>query len=82
MKPLTDRQREVYDFICGFIANYLHPPSAREIAGAFHFASPMGAHGHIRRLEKKGWLKQDEKLSRVETVLFPDNERTEAGDGV
>ena len=40
MKTLTDRQREILDFIKGFIKDHKYPPTIREIAGNFSISVP------------------------------------------
>jgi len=62
-KPLTDRQQEIYDYICRRIASGL-PPTVREIGEEFAIRSPNGVMCHIKALEKKGWIVRGRSLSR------------------
>lgn len=67
MKGLTIRQREVYEFIEGFI-RHKYPPTVRELAG--HFAiSVRGAYDHLKALKKKGFIRWDEGRSRSIELL-------------
>jgi repressor LexA len=68
MKELTQRQREVLDFITRYIRNYAYPPTIREIGD--HFAiSVKGAYDHVEALRKKGFVRLGNKRSRTIEVL-------------
>lgn len=68
MKGLTIRQREVLEFIDGFIQRHKYPPTVRELAG--HFAiSLRGAYDHLKALNKKGFIRWGEGRSRAIEVL-------------
>ena len=54
---LTDRQREVLDFIQAFTEAHGVPPTVREIGGRFH-VTPRAAFDHLRALERKGYLRR------------------------
>jgi repressor LexA len=51
---LTDKQREIYDFIRAKIEKQGFPPTVREIGEAFEIQSPNGVMCHLKALEKKG----------------------------
>ena len=53
---LTDRQREVLDYIRTHIQEWGVPPSRAEIARALGFAFASAADTHLKALERKGWL--------------------------
>ena len=55
-RPLTERQKKVLEFIRQHAVAHGCPPTAREICGAFRFASPHAATGYLRALERKGYL--------------------------
>jgi repressor LexA len=68
MKGLTMRQREVLEFLNGFIEQHKYPPSVRELAS--HFAiSLRGAYDHLKALRKKGFVRWSEGRSRAMEVL-------------
>jgi len=53
---ITDRQKEILDFIGAFQAREGFPPSIREICRALGLASPGSLIRHLRVLETKGLL--------------------------
>jgi len=74
MKALTNRQKEVYQFIRGFIRSNRYPPTIREIAGNFRL-SVRGSYDHVKALEKKGFLRCHGNRSRaLELVGEPDEQ--------
>ena len=54
---LTKRQREILDYITGFIDQSGYAPSIREIGDHFGLSSPATIHVHVDNLKKKGFLK-------------------------
>src|SRR5436309_218191 len=50
---LTERQREIYEFIREKIENRGYGPTVREIGQAFRIKSPNGVMCHLKALEKK-----------------------------
>ena len=73
MKTLTNRQREILDFIKDFIKNHKYPPTIREIAGNFAI-SVKGAYDHVKALEKKEQIKCDLGRSRAIEIIEDDPE--------
>ena len=53
---LTDRQREVFDYICDVIREESRPPTVREISDHFGFRSPKAASDHLAALERKDYI--------------------------
>lgn len=71
---LTSRQREIFDFVRTFIKERGYPPSVREIGEYFHIY-PRAAFDHLKALEKKGYLRRRESMSRgLEILVFQGNE--------
>jgi len=62
--PLTKRQREVLDFIAGFVDENGYCPSYEEIARGLELASLATVHKHISVLETKSYLKRGFNQSR------------------
>lgn len=62
---LTDRQREILDFITRSIAKRGYPPTLREIGSHFGIKSTNGVNDHLRALEKKGYLQREDLKSRA-----------------
>ncbi|MCB9496911.1 MAG: transcriptional repressor LexA [Fibrobacteria bacterium] len=69
MRPLTDRQREVLDFIRIRVRDNHRPPTVREIGDHFDIRSTNGVRVILDALEKKGHLKRSPRLSRGLTVV-------------
>jgi len=62
---LTDRQREILDFITRSITSRGYPPTLREIGTHFGIRSTNGVNDHLRALEKKGYLQREDLKSRA-----------------
>lgn len=71
---LTDRQKEILDFIQKFISDNGFPPTLREIASNFGLASTFGVKRHLDALKKKGYLKIESFASRAITLNKISNE--------
>ena len=61
---LTRRQKEVLDFIAGFIGGKGYSPSFEEIAQGVGLASIATVHKHLTALDGKGYLKRSFNQSR------------------
>jgi repressor LexA len=61
---LTRRQREIYDYVCSFIAEHGYSPSLEEIGARFELASVATVHKHVAQLVAKGWLRKSWNRSR------------------
>lgn len=68
---LTKRQRQVYEFIAGFVEKNGYSPSFEEIGEGLDLSSLATVHKHITNLEKKGLLRRDYNRSRSIDVLPP-----------
>ncbi len=62
---LTDRQREVLEYITQSIGDRGYPPTLREIGEHFGIRSTNGVNDHLRALEKKGYLQREDLKSRA-----------------
>jgi repressor LexA len=56
---LTDRQREVLDYIIEAMREQGYPPTVREIAEHFNMASGFGVQRHLEALQKKGFIRRE-----------------------
>jgi repressor LexA len=74
---LTDRQRQVLDFISDSIRKRGYPPTLREIGSHFGIRSTNGVNDHLRALEKKGFLHREDLKSRALRPLFTADEFVE-----
>ena len=74
MKGITDRQKEVLDFISDFTEENVCPPTVREIGE--HFGISLRAvQDHIAALQKKGFITQAAKRSRSIRVIVDTREK-------
>lgn len=68
-RNLNGKQREVLDFIRSELYAKGYPPSVREICEAVGLKSTSTVHGHLERLEKKGYIRRDPTKPRAIEVL-------------
>jgi repressor LexA len=61
---LTRRQKEVMDFLSGFIEQHGYSPSYEEIAQGLKLASLATVHKHVQMLESKQYLRRSYNHSR------------------
>jgi repressor LexA len=61
---LTRRQKQVLDFIAGFVNDHGYCPSFEEIGTGLHLTSLATVHKHISILEGKNYLKRGYNQSR------------------
>lgn len=66
---LTERQRQVLQYIKDEIHLKGYPPSVREIGEAIGLSSSSTVHGHMARLEEKGFIRRDPTKPRAIEVL-------------
>jgi repressor LexA len=69
---LTQRQREILDFISASIVERGFPPTLREIGEHFSIRSTNGVNDHLKALEKKGHLRREDLKSRAMRPVLPD----------
>ena len=62
---LTERQRQVLQYIKQEIHDKGYPPSVREIGEAIGLSSSSTVHGHLARLEEKGYIRRDPTKPRA-----------------
>jgi len=72
---LTERQRQVLEFIDAQVRERGYPPSVREIGEAVGLSSSSTVHAHLAALQQKGFLRRDPTKPRAIEVRF------EAGSG-
>jgi len=65
MRPrLTDRQREILNYIEREVRTTGVPPSIRQIGVALGISSTNGVRAHLQALEKKGYIHRSARTSR------------------
>ena len=67
---LTDRQREILDFIVNQQQTRGFPPSVREIGEAVGLTSPSTVHTHLQTLQRRGYLRRDPTKPRAIEVRY------------
>jgi repressor LexA len=78
---LTERQRQILDFLTKYVDAHGYPPTVREIGEAVGLASPSTVHAHLANLERAGLLKRDPTKPRaIELYREPKAEPLEATD--
>jgi repressor LexA len=70
MTDLTDRQRQVLEFIDAEVRRRGYPPSVREIGEAVGLSSSSTVHAHLAALQEKGYLRRDPTKPRAIEVCF------------
>lgn len=71
-EALTQRQREILEFISASIMERGFPPTLREIGEHFNIRSTNGVNDHLKALEKKGHLRREDLKSRAMRPVLPD----------
>jgi repressor LexA len=74
---LTDRQREIYDYVVGYVDGHGYPPTVREIGEAVGLASPSTVHAHLANLERAGLLRRDPTKPRALELVGRERERAQ-----
>lgn len=69
LQKLSKRQQMIFDFIKNEVETKGYPPSVREIAKAVGLASSSTVHGHLERIEKKGYIRRDPTKPRAIEIL-------------
>ena len=79
MSYLTERQKEILEFIQGYRRERGIAPTHREICEKFGFSSYGTAYKHLKLLQQKGFLKRDWNQKRgIELIrAIPGNESSE-----
>ena len=73
MKDLTNRQREVYEFILGHMESLLRPPTIREIGDHFGMRSTGTVRDNLRAIQRKGYIRLKPRSARgIELVQRED----------
>ncbi len=62
---ITDKQREILEYIKNEILNRGFPPSVREICEAVELKSTSSVHAHLETLEKNGYIRRDPTKPRT-----------------
>lgn len=69
MLKISKRQQDILDFIKLEVKAKGYPPSVREIGEAVGLASSSTVHGHLSRLESKGFIRRDPTKPRAIEII-------------
>lgn len=69
---ITDKQREILEYIKDTILSKGYPPAVREICEAVHLKSTSSVHSHLETLEKNGFIRRDPTKPRTIEILDDD----------
>ena len=56
---ISEKQKEILEYIKQEILNKGYPPAVREICEAVHLKSTSSVHSHLETLEKNGYIRRD-----------------------
>ena len=62
---ISDKQREILEYIKQEILAKGYPPAVREICEAVHLKSTSSVHSHLETLEKNGYIRRDPTKPRA-----------------
>jgi repressor LexA len=81
--PLTNRQKEILEFLGAHTRDLGYPPTVREICRATGLKSPRSVSQHLQALERKGYIHRGKDKSRAIRFLHrPDSLGPDIADGV
>lgn len=66
---ISEKQKEILDFIKHEILNKGYPPSVRDICEAVKLKSTASVHAHLETLEKNGYIRRDPTKPRAIEIL-------------
>ena len=69
---ITDKQREILEYIKNEILNRGFPPAVREICEAVNLKSTSSVHAHLESLEKNGYIRRDPTKPRAIEIVDVD----------
>jgi len=68
---LTKRQKEMFDFLDGYLATHGYAPTLEEIGTRFNLNSLATVHKHLTNLEQKGLIRRTWNHSRAIELVPP-----------
>lgn len=66
---ISDKQREILEYIKQEILNKGYPPAVREICEAVDLKSTSSVHSHLETLEKNGYIRRDPTKPRAIEIM-------------
>lgn len=66
---ISDKQKEILEYIKNEILNRGYPPAVRDICEAVHLKSTSSVHSHLETLEKNGYIRRDPTKPRAIEII-------------
>ena len=66
---ISDKQREILEYIKAEILNRGYPPAVREICEAVKLKTTSSVHAHLETLEKNGYIRRDPTKPRAIEIV-------------
>lgn len=66
---ISEKQKEILEYIKQEILNKGYPPAVREICEAVHLKSTSSVHSHLEALEKNGYIRRDPTKPRAIEIM-------------
>lgn len=66
---ISDKQKEILEYIKKEIVQHGYPPAVREICTAVHLKSTSSVHSHLETLEKNGYIRRDPTKPRAIEII-------------
>lgn len=70
MEDLSNKQKLILEYLIEEVNKKGYPPSVREICQAVGLKSTSTVHGHLEKLEKKGYIRRDPSKPRAIEILY------------
>lgn len=74
MEKLSQKQLQILEYMKKEVKEKGYPPSVREICDAVGLKSTSTVHGHLERLERKGYIKRDPSKPRAIEIFTESND--------
>lgn len=72
MEKLSQKQMQILEYMKREVKEKGYPPSVREICDAVGLKSTSTVHGHLERLERKGYIRRDPSKPRAIEIFTTD----------
>ena len=66
---ISEKQKEILEYIKSEILNRGYPPAVRDICEAVHLKSTSSVHSHLETLEKNGYIRRDPTKPRAIEII-------------
>ncbi len=66
---ISDKQKEILEYIKSEILNRGYPPAVRDICEAVNLKSTSSVHSHLETLEKNGYIRRDPTKPRAIEII-------------